>query len=226
MDISKHITSLDINKPTTFNNIPVRLLVDNNDIVSPLIAKTYDESISNLDYPILLKMVDITPIHKKDETTKKDKYRPVSILPVISKIFERIIFEQISSYIDSFLSSFLSGFRQGFGTQHCLIVMIERWRKALDNNSEAGAILTDLSKAFDCINHELLIAKLKVYGFEHDSLANIYSYFSERKQRTKVNNSFNAWSAIQSGVPQGSILGPCFLILISMTFSFLKRSQI
>ena len=72
--------------------------------------------------------------------------------------------------IDSFLSPFLSGFRQGFSTQHCLIVMLERWRKALDNNSGAGAILTDLSKAFDCINHELLIAKLKVYGLEHDSL--------------------------------------------------------
>ena len=177
------------------------------DIISPLIAKIYNESISNLDYPTLLKMADITPIHKKDETTKKDNYRPVSILPVISKIFEHIIFDQISSYIDSLLSPFLSGFCQGFGTQHCLIVMLERWRKALDNNSEAGAILTDLSNAFDCINHELLIAKLKVYGFEHDSLAYIYSYFSERKQRTKV-NSFSAWSAIQSRVTQGSILGP------------------
>ena len=139
---------------------------------------------------------------------KKDNYRPVSILPVISKIFERIIFDQIPSYIDSFLSPFLSGFRQGFSTQHCLIVMLERWRNALDNNSKAGAFLTDLSKAFDCINHDLLIAKLNVYGFGHESLAYIYSYLSERKQRTKINNSFSSWSYIYSGVPQGSILGP------------------
>ena len=111
-------------------------------------------------------MADITPVHKKDDTTKKkDSYRPVSILPVISKIFERIIFDQISSYIDSFLSPFLSGFRQVFSTQHCLIVMLERWRNALDNNNKAGALLTDLSKAFNCINHDLLIAKLNVYGF-------------------------------------------------------------
>ena len=118
--VSTYIKSLDINKPTTFNNIPVRFLVENNDIVSPFITNIYNDSLSNLDYPTLLKVADITPVHKKDDTTKKDNYRPVSILPVISKIFERIIFDQICSYIDSFLSPFLSGFRQGFSTQHCL----------------------------------------------------------------------------------------------------------
>ena len=93
--VSTYIKSLD--KPTTFNNIPVRFLVENNDIVSPFITNIYNDSLSNLDYPTLLKVADITPVHKKDDTTKKDNYRPVSILPVISKIFERIIFEQISS---------------------------------------------------------------------------------------------------------------------------------
>ena len=191
---------LDINKPTTYKNIPVRLLVENND--SPFITNIYNDSISNLDYLTLLKVADITPVYRKSEITKKDNYRPVSILPVISKIFEHI-FNQVSSTIDSFLSPFLSGFHQGFSTQHCLIVMLERWRKELDNNSKAGAILTDFSKAFDCINYELLIAKLKVYGFEHESLAYIYSYISERKQRTKINNSLSSWSCIKSGVPQG-----------------------
>ena len=73
--------------------------------------------------------------------------------------------------------------------------MLERWRKALDKNSEAEAILADLAKAFDCINHELLIAKLNIYGFVHDSLTYIYRYISERKQRTKINNSFSSWSS-------------------------------
>ena len=100
--VSTYIKSLDINKPTTFNNIPVRFLVENNDIVSLFITNIYNDSLSNLDYPTLLKVADITPVHKKDDTTKKDNYRPVNILPVISKIFERIIFDQISSLYTAF----------------------------------------------------------------------------------------------------------------------------
>ena len=86
--------------------------------------------------------------------------------------------------------------------------MLEKWHKTLDKNKYAGALLTDLSKAFDCLNHELLIAKLEAYGFDRDSLTYIYSYLSNRKQRTKINRSFSDWADIISGVPQGSILEP------------------
>ena len=85
--------------------------------------------------------------------------------------------------------------------------MIEKWKKGLDKRSVAGGLLTDLSKAFDCINHELLIAKLDAYGFNHNSLRTILSYLSNRKHRTKVNNSYSKWKTIKTGVPQGSILG-------------------
>ena len=86
--------------------------------------------------------------------------------------------------------------------------MLERWKKALNNRKIAGALLTDLSKAFDCLNHELLIAKLEAYGFHHSALTYIFSYLSNRKQRTKVNNFLISWSNIETGVPQGSILDP------------------
>ena len=78
--------------------------------------------------------------------------------------------EQISKFIDKNLSPYLSGFRKGYNSQHCLLLMIEKWKKALDNKKHAGAILTDLSKAFDCITHELLIAKLDAYGFDKNAL--------------------------------------------------------
>ena len=168
--IKDNINSLDKKKPTTFNNIPIRLLVENNDIISPFITDICNESISNVVFPDSLKLADITPAHKKEERTKKDNYRPVSILPSISKIFERNMYDQISLYINKYLSPYLCGFRKGFSTQHCLTVMLERWKKPQDNGKIAGALLTDLSKAFDCLNHELIIAKLEAYVFDHGSL--------------------------------------------------------
>ena len=102
-----------------------------------------------------------------------------------------------------------------------MIVMLERWKNALDNKNIAGALLTDLSKAFDSLSHELLIAKLSAYGFNHNALTLILSYLSERQQRTKVNNYISKWSTITTGIPQGSILGPLlFNVYMNDVFYF------
>ena len=93
---------------------------------------------------------------------------------------------QICPYQNNFFSKYQCGFRKGFNAQHCLILMIEKWCQSLDSGEQAAAVSTDLSKAFDCIDHELLIAKLNAYRFDNSSLTFIYSYLSERKQRTKI----------------------------------------
>ena len=148
-------------------------------------------------------------------------------MPSISKIFETEIYTQISTYIDKFLSPFLCGFRKGFSTQHCLMRFISLWQKSMDNGILGSALLTDLSKAFDCLNHELLIAKLEAYGFSNSALHYIYNYLSNRKQRVKVNNSFSEWCNILFGVPQGSILGPLlFNIYINDIFMSLEKCEI
>ena len=126
-----------------------------------------------------MKLADITPVYKKNDPLDKTNYRSISILPVVSKIFERIMQKQINDFIIGFLSPFLCGYKKGFNTQHALLTLVENWRKSLDNKDLGGAILMDLSKAFDTLNHDLLIAKLHAYGFQHDALKLLYSYLSK-----------------------------------------------
>ena len=104
----------------------------------------------------------------------------------------------------------LCRFPKGYNAQHSLIRAIEKWRTFLDKGGKVGAIFMDLSKAFDCIRHDLLIAKLHAYGFSREALLLIYSYLENRQQRVRINGSFSSYKHVQLGVPQESILGPLF----------------
>ena len=99
------------------------------------------------------------------------------------------------------MSPYLCGFRKGYSTQNCIVVMLENRKQALGNGKLTGALLTDLSKVFNRLKHNLLIAKLHAYRFDYNSVASIYSYISDRRHRTKVNNSFSSWASIITGVP-------------------------
>ena len=108
--MESEIHKLNTNKPTTFNNIPAKILVENSDICSRFVSNIYNESILKSNFPVPLKKADITPVHKKGDTSTKENYRPVSILPSISKIFERKMHDQISLYMNKYLSGYLCGF--------------------------------------------------------------------------------------------------------------------
>ena len=209
-EMISEIDNLDTKKSGTLMGIPVKRLKEVVDIAAEPLTQIWKvEVVQGKQFSSKLKLGDITPLHKKLENILKENYRPVSLLPVISKLFEKLMQKQMKTFIESFLSSFLCGYRKGYNTQYALLAMIEKWKKSLDGKGGfAGAILMDLSKAFDTINHELLIAKLEAYGFGESALGLMHSYLSDRWQRTKVNSSFSTWRELLCGVPQGSVLGP------------------
>ena len=191
-DIVLEINQLDVTRSNPRNAISAKQPKDYIDICGIVLHETINYGIRNSVFDDSMKLADLTPVHKKDEAVNKCNYRPISGLPSGSKIFERIIQGQIGNFVDKLLSPYLCGYRKGYSVHHALITLVEKWRISLDNNRFGGAILVDLSKAFDTINHNLLIAKLQAYGFSVKALKLIKSYLSNRWQRTKVNNSFSS----------------------------------
>ena len=133
--------------------------------------------------------------------------KPVSTLPLLSRPFERILYEQIDSHTKGRLSKYRAGFRKKFSSQHSLLAMFEKWKKVLDNGRSYGALFVVLPKTFDCIVYDFLLTKLSAYDFDYNSLKLINSFLSGRKFRTKLASSYSLYLDLLVGVPQGS-MGP------------------
>ena len=136
------------------------------------------------------------------------------------------MYSQLSAYFDEIFSKYQYGFRKGYSAQECFLVLLEKWKTTVEKGKVFWALLTDLSKAFDCLIRELLIAKLNAYGFTLPALKLVYDYFSDRNQKTRVNSSYSTWFEILFAVPQGSILGPLlFNIFLADLFFILQTMQ-
>ena len=173
-------------------------------------------SIDQSVFPDKLKKAQVTPLYKKNDPLLKTNYRPVSVLCIFSKIFEKILEQQLSDFFENIFNPYLCAFRRGHGCQTTLLRLLEDWRNALEKNQYVAAVLMDLSKAFD-----ILLDKLSAYGMSTDSVSLLESYLSNRKQQIKINGILSSWSDIQKGVPQGSILDLYFLMSLLMIFFIL-----
>ena len=206
----------------TVKNLNVSIPDEYNVCCRPL-AIIISKGITNSHFDNRLKLADWTPIHKADATTNKKNYRNVSVLPVVSKVLEKLMQTQICSYVENYLSPFLCGYRKGYSAQHALLSMLEKWRGFVDKGGYGAGVLMDLSKAFDTLDHDLLIAKLHPYGFSKNALRFIKSYLSDRRQRVKINASYSSWTSLLVGVPQGSVLEPLlFNLYINDLFYIIK----
>ena len=144
-----------------------------------------------------------------------------------SKIFERIIANRLNEYFECIFHESLSAFRSGYSCQDTLLALVEKWKSTFRNNKCAGAILMDLSESFDCMDHDLLIAKLDAYGITTNSLKLLKSCLTNRQQRVKIGNTSSEWEEILKWVPQGSIIGPIlFNIFINDMFHFITRANL
>ena len=160
-EILKELNNLNISKATQNTDISTELIKENSYIFGGFIFSNLNCCINSTLYPWLLKKAHITPVRKKDSKSAKNNYRSVSIMPNIPKLYEWIMFKQMSEYVESsFFSKYQCGFQKDFNAQHCLVSMREKWKCETDNKRSFGALLTYLSKAFDCLSYDLLIAKL------------------------------------------------------------------
>ena len=151
----------------------------------------------------------------------------MSILSLLLKNFERLIYDQLKEYLEQYLNSLLGGFRKAHSAQLALFRLLQEWKNEVDKSDFVGTILMGLSKAYDCLPHGLLIVKFEAYGIGKSGLKLLLSYISNPKQSTKVNSSYSDWYDIITGVPQESILGPLLLnLFINNLFLFVEKTNI
>ena len=217
----KLLKNIDSKKAIGIDGIPPLIVKLSAEVLSNSLTKIINLSINENTFPTMLKLAAILPFYKKDDRSDKKNYRPVSILSAFSKIFGKIFQNQISTFMEDKFSVYISAYRKGHSTQHVLVRMIEEWKKSIDNDKLVGAVLMDLSKAFDCIPHDLLIAKLSAHGFDRNSLKLIYSYLKGRRQCVRINDKTSKFMTIKAGVPQGSILGPILFNIFINDFYYI-----
>ena len=216
--VLKIMTNIEISKAAGVDKLSGRFLKDGANILAKPISTPCNLSISQGVFPNACKVVKLKPIFKKGKKTDPSNYRPISLLPSISKIIERVIHDQTNGFLsdEDILYNYQSGFRGNHSTNLYLSFLTDKVSRGFDEGLLTGMILIDLQKAFDTIDHEILLQKLKAIKFSESTIKWFKSYLSERIFLVNIENKLSDFGRTSCGVPQGSILGPLlFLIYVN-----------
>jgi exonuclease III len=218
-EVERIIRSLRLKNSYGYDEISTKILKVSATLISSPLNYICNKAIVSGIFPTRLKYSTVKPLYKKGDKENMTNYRPISLLTSLSKVFEKIIYDRLLKHIEAndILATEQFGFRPCSSTEKASYRLMDEILKALNDKRMVGGIFCDLQKAFDCVNHNILLTKLEFYGIRGTSLKLIKSYLEDRYQRVILNNntpdSYSNWGMIRHGVPQGSILGPLLFLL-------------
>ena len=227
--VEKQLSQLKINKAIGLDNISARLLRDAANVLAPSLRYIINLSLESGRFPSSWKCAKVTSLFKQGDRTDKDNYRPISILPAVRKVIERAVHSQLYDYLslNNLLAVNQFGFRRGRSTSLALTQFTDEVLSNMDNGLVNGVVFIDLKKAFDTVDHGIMLGKLKSIGVTSTHLAWLNSYLSSRCQKTVIGQASSSIRKVSVGVPQGSILGPLlFTIYINDLPTVLRNSTV